>query len=210
MPKHAAKRLPIHLPETMEEAQARAFAREWIARVAAPGYFDSGEGAFDPAGAHGWVRQLIRLEIEAHPLQAAMIVEYAVLGSAAADQVLRELIAERTERNEPLGAVLGGYNIRLMNLDTNTHHRHGKSQVDNLVADIVIATLVLQLVERFGIRPTRKSAWRPCACSIVAEVMAELHLYRGDWEAVQKVWNRYQRAITAGYQWPYQGQKALA
>jgi hypothetical protein len=209
MTKRAAKRLPMNFPVTLAEAEAKEFARVFLARMQEPGFFDSGHDAFDPAGAHGWVRRLIRLEFESHPLRAARIVEYAVLGSTAADQVLRELIAEKTEHNEPLGAVLGGYNIRLMNSDTDIRHRHGKSRVDNLVADIVIATLVLQLIERFPpLKSTRFKAWRPSACSIVAEVLAEMGLHRGDEKAIQEVWRRYGRVIMAGYQWPYQGQKS--
>jgi len=208
MPKHATKRLPMNLPVTLEEAQAREFTRVFLARMCEPGFFDSGHDAFDPAGAHEWVRRLIRLELESHPLRAARIVEYAVLGSIQADQVLRELIAEKTERNEPLGAVLGAYNIRLMN-PPDVRHRRGKSQVDNLVADIVIATLVLQLKERFSLNPTRFKAWHASGCSIVAEVLAEMGLHRGDEKAIQEVWRRYGRVIMAGYQWPYRGQKSL-
>jgi hypothetical protein len=203
MPKRAAKRLPIHVPETLEEAEAKQFARAFIARMREPGVFDSGHDAFDPEGILEWVRELIRRAFKSHPLWEARILDYAVHGSTAAHEVLTELIAEKGS-NEPLGPTLATYNNMLLT-NSKPHHCHGKSRVDNLMADIVIAVLVLQLKERFGLRPTRKSAWRPCGCSVVAEVLAERGLHRGDWEAIQKIWNRYQRTLLPGICGPIEG-----
>jgi hypothetical protein len=208
MTKHAADTI---LPATWLEAEASEFARIWIRRICGADFFGSGHNALEPEAARWFVNRIIRLCIETHPLHAARIVEYAVHGSAFADQALRDLIAEKTNRGEPLGAVLGGYNIRLMNRDVR--HHSGKQKADYLVQDVLIAFLVLTLVERFPpLRPTRSQiGWKrhPSACSIVATVLGEIGLQRGDEKAIGKIWERYGGNLADGYAWPDQGQRSL-
>lgn len=199
------------LPATFAEAEAVQFARHWLANVSEAAFLDSGHPSLDPAAAHWFVRRIIKQYVESHPLNAVEMVEAAVLGWGEADLALRELIAEKTSRNEPLDAVLGGYNIRLIH--PGIQHRRGKSKVPNLIQDIVIATLVLQLIERFPpLRPYRSQVGkklRPSACSIVAQVLSEAGLHRGDEKAIQQICRRYLPAILHGYQWPDWGRKSL-
>ena len=199
------------LPETLDEAEALAFARVWIKRVGGAAFFESGRGPLDLAASHWFVRRLIRLAIESGPSGAARIVEYAVHGSPVADLALQEAIDEKVNRNEPLDAVLGADEIRARH--SEIHHRSGKSPVDHLMQDIAITTLVLQLVERFPpMKPTRsQSGWkrRPSACSIVHQVLTDIKLHRGSEEAIQKVWRRLGPTIATDYAWPELGQRSL-
>ena len=186
------------LPATMIEAEARTFARIFITIVGESAFLDGPHATLDPEAARWFVRRLMRLLAELHPLNAAQIVEYAVLGLPEADAVLRELIAEKLDRNEPLGAVLGSYAIRMAH---PTISRRGKSKVTNLVQDVLIATLVLCLVERFPpLKPTRFKTTHASACSIVAEILQEAGLNRGDEKAIQAIWGRYAPSILPGYQ----------
>ena len=115
-----------------------------------------------------------------------------------AQDALIELIAEKTDRGEPLGAVLGAYNIRL--LHPGIPRQRGKSKVSNMLQDISIAALVFQLVEWFPpLKPTRFKTWQPSACSIVAEVLPEFGLHRGGEKAVQAIWRHYGPAVS---RWP--------
>jgi hypothetical protein len=89
----------------------------------------------------------MRSWILAHPFGADDIVYLAEHGSQAADMALREIIAERTDRNESLGAVLGAYNIRLLNPHRLNHP--GPAKAENFVRDVTITALVMELMDRY-------------------------------------------------------------
>src|SRR4051794_37925313 len=102
-----------NLPATFLEAEAKAFAWAWLARARDKPFFDSPHRHLDPATSHWWQRKIIKRFVNEPPLNAAKMVEAAVHGWPEAQDALIELIAEKTARGEPLGAVLGAYNIRL-------------------------------------------------------------------------------------------------
>jgi hypothetical protein len=200
--------MTTNLPATFVEAEALQFARNWLATIRAADFLDSGYKPFDPAASHAFVRRSLRQIIQLHPLNAAKVVEYAVHGLHDADIVLRELIAEKIDRGEPLGAVLGAYNIRIVHPD-GLHRHRGRSKVPNLIQDIMITCLVLELIERFQpLKPTRSQIGRKqsqSACGIAAIVLAEVGLHRGGEQTIQQIWRRYAPSILPGYQWPHWG-----
>ncbi|MET4201315.1 hypothetical protein [Bradyrhizobium sp. LA6.12] len=201
----------VGLAATIVEAEAVAFARVWIGRQLQGPFLDSAHGMLDPAASHWFVRRLIRQFVESSSLNAARIVESAVHGCGEADMALREIITDKLDRGEPLGAVLAAYNVRLIHPDIV--RVRGKSKVTNLLQDVMIAGLVLELIERFPpLKPTRSQVGRktcPSACSIAAAALAQSGLHRGEERAVQVIWQRYSPALLHGYGWPNRGTRSL-
>lgn len=176
------------LPATFIEAEAAvalSYAREWIAQQREP------EGIFHPDAERWYGRALMKKFALEHPFGCDEIVYFAENGSKEADFALRELIAERTDRGEPLGAVLGAYNIRLLN--PLRPRRTGPAMADNFLRDVGISTLIDLLIWRFGLRPTRNTAsTQASACSIAAQALTEarsgiLLTVKG----VERIWQRY-------------------
>ena len=84
MTKRTTKPPPTNtLPETLDEAEALAFARVWIGRVGGAAFFESGLGPLDPAASHWFVRRLIRLAIESSPSGAAKNFGWQRIGIVA-------------------------------------------------------------------------------------------------------------------------------
>ena len=147
---------------------------------------------FDPATSDWLIKMYVKDLVEAsQPLQVAVVVEAAVHGCRHSNAALIEVIAEKTNRNEPLGTVLGGYAIRALNPDIPRDR--GKSRWSNVIQNVFIGLLILALIQRFPpMRATRSQIGRklqPSACSIVGDVLAELGLHRGNEGAIEKIWD---------------------
>ena len=134
-----------------------------------------------------------------HPFCCDEVVYCSERGSQQAHHALKELIAERIDRGEDLGAVLGAYNIKLLN-PARPHPGPG-GPAENLVRDLGILMMMQALIDRFGNQlPTNQSSAEggPSFCSVTAEALSDagvgiLMTYRN----VQKVWRRYLPALAA-------------
>jgi hypothetical protein len=181
--------LPATWVEAME-TEALTYARGWIAQQREPG------GCFHPDA--GSVHSAIAMKTFAlaHPFGADEIVYFAENGSQPAAEVLEEIIVERIDRNEPLGAVLGAYDIR-----RRSPHREapGSAKTDNFVRDIGIALLVVELMDRFGLRPNLGRVSKgPSASTIAAEALSEPGVRMAmTFMGVEKIWGRY-KPVFAG------------
>jgi hypothetical protein len=182
------------LPATWVEAtaaEARAYTREQIALAREPG----GLLHPDADAVHG--KPAMKTFALSHPFGADEIVYLAENGSMPADEALREIIAEKTDHGEPLGAVLGAYNIRLLN---PARRSAGPSKAGYFVRDCVIALLVAELRDRFNLRPTRntqsKGSRGPSASEIVAEALTQggIDISLG-YKGVERIWQRYMPAF---------------
>ncbi len=183
------------------EQEALAFARDWIERCRA-GDFGDGYAPLHPEAGRAFTRRVIKNFALTHPFAMDHIVAAAGEGWDDADIMLRGLIAEYTSRHEPLPAPLASYNIRLINPQTQRPPKpRGRKMAGNVLADIVVAALIMTLLERFPLKPTRSQIGRkrkPSACSIAHAAMTEAGLHRGAEATVQKIWQRYEPAIMPG------------
>jgi hypothetical protein len=178
----------VTLPATWAdavEAEVLAYARDWIMAACKPG------GIFHADAEAEYGCPLMKVYALQHPFGADEIVYFAERGSVQADMALREIIAERTDRNEPLGAVLGAYNIRILN--PTRPRRSGPPRAVNFVRDIGIAELVATLMRRFGLRASRNTASKaPSACSVAAQVLTEAGIgVVLTPKGVERIWQRY-------------------
>lgn len=199
-----------NLPATFVEAEAMDFARQWIARMREQGEFFGVDGApLRPLTEHLWAKRWCRLCAEMHPQGADQVVELAVThGERSAHEALVELIDEKTDRNEPLGSVLGAYSIRLRRKPFRAHSGPARTTI---IQDVVFALLIIELVERYHLKPTRyagRKHERPSACAVAAQAAAEAGLHRGGEDAFRKGWKRAAPRILPG--WRTTSPEALA
>ena len=193
-----------NLPATWEgavEREALAFARDWIARCQ-EGDFGDGYAPLHPEAGRAFVRRLLKIGAQMSPFNMDNLVELAKAGWDDADVALRDLIAEINNRYEPLPAILAAYNIWLINPRApQPRTPKGRKKATNILADIGVATLIMTLIERFPLNPTRSHIGRKrnaSACSIAWLTLTEAGLHRGGEEAVQQVWKRYAPTIMPG------------
>jgi hypothetical protein len=178
------------LPATIVEAEALAFAQDWIA------WHRDSDGLFHPNAAAVWGTSLMKQYAQSHPFGADDVVYFAEHGSKEADLALRELIAEYTDRGEPLTAILRAYNIRLIN-PSNRPRKHGAGRAENFIRDMGVWFLVEALIIKCGLRPTqhtnRKTKLRPPSASSIAAAAlssAGINIPLGP-KGVERIWSRY-------------------
>jgi hypothetical protein len=195
----------INLPATYAdgvEVEALAFARKWIASCREGNFIDLGVAPLHPEAGRAFTRRLVKQYALMHPFNMDEIVKCAEAGWDDADIALRELVAEYVDRGEAMPAVLAAYNVRLINPNyVQPTKPHGKKKADNILKDMVVVTLVMELITRFPLEPTRFQLGRKrkhSACSIAADVTTEAGLHRGGEAAIQKIWSRYQKAVLPG------------
>jgi hypothetical protein len=180
------------LPATYDDAnaaEALAFAGGWIAGAREPG------GLFHSDAESVYCRAAMKEWALAHPFCADEIVYFAENGSEPAHLALIEIIAEKKDRNEPLGAVFGAYDIRRDNpLRARPRpNPRGPTEADNFVRDVAISLLVVELKDRFNVPPTQNPATgRPSASSVAALALVESGVVeKMTFKGVEKIWKRY-------------------
>jgi hypothetical protein len=185
--------LPTTFVEAIE-AEALAFARDWI-----EWHRRDPNGLFHPNATTVYGKSLMKAYAQSHPFGADDIVYFAENGSKEAHLALVDLIAEYADRGEQ-SAVLTAYNIRLMKRLANPEsepRRSGPAMADNFLRDTGIMLLVIDLMDRFNLRPTRnRESRKPSASSIAADALTKAGIgismgYKG----VEKVWGRYLPAL---------------
>jgi hypothetical protein len=174
---------------------AQAFARDWIVFNREP------QGYLHPEFS---CKSLMRAWALHHPLGMEDVVFFADNGEPEADQVLQDLIAERVDRNEPLGAFLGVYNVRSRNRSRNK--KPGPTKLNNFRRDLVFCLLIYDLKKRFNLAVHYNPAsHRPTASTIAAEALTEAGLGPISHRGLRKIWDRYGPIITAGIQEGFRG-----
>lgn len=186
------------LPAKLVEAEALAFARDWIARARKP------DGIFHPNATRIYGTEAMKSWAR-WSFGADDVLYFAENGNKEADLALRELIKERTDRGEPLTDVLKVYNDRLIN-PWRKPKRPGPGPAENFLRDFGITMLVVYLMERFGLRPYQRTNRKaklhlPSASSIAATALTEarINIPMG-FKGVEKIFNRYLPAL-AGTKW---------
>src|SRR5262245_15979278 len=187
------------LPDAVAR-EARVFADDWIAEHRGP------MGVFHPESETRLGKIAMKRWIEFHAFGADDVVYFAENGSEQAELALREVNAERTDANQPLGAVLSAYNIRLLN---PSHKNPGPEKAANFVRDIGIHLLchfLLKEFEPFGLRLYQSATRQVSASSIAAEALtkAGIGIVMGP-NGVERIWKRYNPIMTGKFPSGYPG-----
>jgi len=111
-----------------------------------------------------------------------------------ADEALRRLAAEFLKRGETMPKALQDYIVEVLCAPLPpskfTTLRGGRTS-----RDLSIAATVEEIAREFGLKPTRNaSRAQVSACSIVAEVLADLKINLSE-DAVEHAWKEYRRYI---------------
>ena len=112
-----------------------------------------------------------------------------------ADEALRRLAAEFLKRGETMPKALQDYIVEVLCAPLPPSKfvtlRGGRA-----LRDLNIASTVEKIAQEFGLRPTRNRASHAhvSACSIVAEVLADLKINLSE-DGVEHAWKEYRRFI---------------
>jgi hypothetical protein len=187
---------------------ALAFARQFIASMQEGEFMGLGCTALHPDAGHRICRYIMKAYAGRDDVfgGAAMLrmMDYARAGWDDADIALREMILDYNRRHEPLPPFLETYNAEIVLglTDPTARGQPGTPRAANLVQDLILMTLMMELVNRFGLKPTTfyYAARRPSAASVAARAAAECGLHRGGADAMAKIWQRYAHAVVPGYE----------
>jgi len=185
------------------EAEALAFARECLAASQEDGDFlGLGCGPLDPEAGRRFVRRMMaRWTSYADDTAMFWLVEVALAGWQDAIVVVNGLIDAHVNRHEPLPSYLAYYDTKIRAGYRAPKPRGRKISAD-FMQDVVLMTLMMELVARFGLQISRKQIGRkrqPSACSIVATAATEIGLHRGDEEGMRNIWREYEPRLVPGW-----------
>jgi hypothetical protein len=176
----------ITLPATFAEAQALAFAKERIAIARSGDFFDPGYSAFHPDAGRVFLRRMMGDVASLNGDALLQLIDFARAGFGDADTVLREMIVEHHNRGESLSPFLATYAAEIVS--GRGRGLDGPKPATYFVANLVIVIIMIELMDRFGLNPTRYSKRRPSASSVMAQALTETGLTRGSEAAIAKIW----------------------
>jgi hypothetical protein len=193
--------------QPVDDGPALAEARALVARFREPyqgpddWLFTAGLSPLHPQAGHRMVRGMLKRYALYHPLNMTEVCAWARAGSDDADLALVELIAEFTERGEQLPLGLAAYNLELIHPRRPSRFR-GRKKVTHVMQDMIIVTMIILVIERSGLKATRRQSTKPSACAIVARALEEAGVHRGGEKAIEKIWQRIAPAVLSnGFRW---------
>jgi hypothetical protein len=129
------------------------------------------------------------------------LLALARAGDGDAQAVLGDAIVELTSRRAPLPAEFDGY---LMELAVGKVPRapRGRDKRDNFLHDVCIAATVAATCDRYGLRPTGRSARRRSGCAVVAQALGVISMQIGV-KAVERAWTKYRSAMPPKRDWTF-------
>jgi hypothetical protein len=188
--------LQTALPATLVEAQATAFARDFLRRMR-----DCTDSPFGPAAVSTYVRPILVRMLETAEGQYRMI-DYARAGWPEAIAILNSVALELRNRNEILPEALDIWVSEQLRNPAKPKPGPGPKKVAHVPRDIGISMTVSAVIDRFGLKPTGRSRHRRSACAVVADALSEIGEAIG-YDAVVAVWRRYGRAMPTQPGWSY-------
>jgi hypothetical protein len=116
------------------------------------------------------------------------MADWARKGWGLADEALRQMFREMTERGET-SATLNYYMMEVSR--GQIRHGPGPRVESQYFRDVVVAMIVGQIVDKFALNPFRNTTTRrkPSACSIVAEAVGGMMTE----DVVGAIWKRMKK-----------------
>jgi hypothetical protein len=186
-----SKLLPI---PTQVVDEAKIYALQYLEEARSMHLFGSPLPVMDP-GAGSWKAQNFYkvLALSGVPQQLQWVLDNAREGEANADRALRDVYAALRHHGRHVPPTLHAY-IDEGVLRGPVGPGRGKSRARNAFADVVLASLVFNLQQKFGLPPTRRpTSKNQSACDIVATVVSE-NSWGGrllDYRQIQSIWNKH-------------------
>lgn len=183
------------------EADAVAYARQWLAERRDVDPFGTGVPALHPSAGHALVRQQLKA-LCGRPDGMLWVVANARAGWKDADAALRDLAREYLHVHKLPPVPLTNY---MMERDAGTIALPppGRQEGDNYLRDVMIVFLVNEVCQKFGLRPyrsrtSRSPVRRPSGCSVAAQAIAHEFpngVFKPPERAIEKIHERLQHVL---------------
>jgi hypothetical protein len=181
---------------TARSIEALEFARDLIVRLHRR-HDDSGS-LFEAAESQRFVRNFMRLGLE-WATGRMWLVEMALAGEEDAKIILQETILELQSRRLEMPTELLTYNMQLVR-GVRPAGLAGPKKKNELMRNICICVVAAAVCDRFGLKPTGRSARRRSACAVVGDALQVIGM-RMSAKAVEAIWRRYGRAMPSARGW---------
>jgi hypothetical protein len=188
-----------------EPSEALQYARRWIAYFRDSGTPWSESSALTTDASRAVLRHLLQNAANLHPAHRLDIIATARAGNPDADAVVRMLILDANNNNQPLPVELFAYQMEIVNSGRHKQ-RPARKRKNNMLRNIIITLTVGAVCETFGLQPTGRSARHRSACSIVAEALRRAHIAMSE-EAIVSVWKDYRGVVPTVPGWPSSWEK---
>jgi len=178
------------LPKTTRVTNALAYARQWLEERKDLDLFGTGVPTLHPEAGEMWMRQHLKRMVMSSRHEMMWVIENARAGWDEADAALRELASELMDRKQ-CPVTLESYAIEV--LPTPHRRSRGRRKSRNALQDILLAGLMIELVKKFDLPPTRKTdAHRDSVCDILVIVVNEAKWLRRpfDYDNAERLWGR--------------------
>ena len=162
----------INLPTTYTEAveaEALAFAREYVARSREGNFLDLGYPLLHPEVSKAFAQRMIRMALCDADIML-QIIDAAYLGWRDGRDALDNLILDLINAHQPLPSFLAEYNARRLK-GTLPPRLRGGQKSSNILQDMFIVTLIMELIERFEMLPHRRQTVASANLRIVRSSM---------------------------------------
>lgn len=186
------------LPATIAEAEALAYAQDWVRRVRDEKvqFFGLALSWFAKADNERLAIQVFK-EASRWPEGMMDVANLARVGEPIAKQACRELILEYAHRNEAMPPPLHTYNMEIIRGQRVYGLLPAPKKASYLLRDIAITVIVGDVCWKFSLKSTRQRASkreRLSGCGVVALALANEHMALGE-SAVVNIWTRYGRIV---------------
>jgi hypothetical protein len=184
---------------TADETDARTRARDFLNQARGANFLELGD-PFSSDALHELVRRMLRNLADFHPRNAARVLSFAMAGVQQADEALKDLIAERNARGEPLWPALATYADILGNEGPRPYRRPEGRQMASPLENFMVICLMIDLKRHCRHLPLHHSTKRHRSiCSVAAQTLTEFGLDRGGEEAIWRTWRKYGPPVVPGY-----------
>jgi hypothetical protein len=176
------------LPKPTHVAEAQAYAHQSLEQLKDKHLPGAGLPILHPDVGEIFARQALKFKALSGALGMLWVIEFARAGWDEADLALRELAIELMHCKQ-CPPMLEGYAMEA--LKTPYRRKRGRRKSTNFVQDFMLAALMADLIQKFGLHPTRKTdAHRDSACDIVAVAVNEAKWLKRsfNYKAAERLW----------------------
>jgi hypothetical protein len=178
------------LPATLKDAEALIYAREDARYFRERGIDLLGINIriFESEDGQMFAREMLKWIAYRHVDNLMTVVSWARQGWTLADEALREMYREMTDRGE-FSTYLNSYMMEVARGQIRC--LPGQRKESHFFRDVIIATMIEAIAEKFDLNPTRNQVTQrtSSACSIVAEVLGMSE------PAVVKIWRAMKKYL---------------
>lgn len=183
---------------TIQSTEALAFARRWIER----GHRDDEGSFFEAPHSRAFVRSFFNMMMLTADGRTSLLT-FAREGEAYSQEIVATAIAECRSRGVEPPTEFVGYEIELIQGKVpRPTSGPGPDKRDDVLRDISIAATVAAVVDRYGLKPTGRSARKRSACAVVAEALGVINRQVSP-KAVEDIWRRYRRGMPTVPGWTF-------